>query len=498
MTASPSISLSLLEDAMKKLSAEKAFETMEVDVQRRGTQIILPDGMSTQNGIDCLTRKLKSDESQVRIHEEVEAFPLDGAYALMQVLRGMFGWAEAIPKKTFFGDIPPALVTLEIGVGKTTQIIWGDFMIPGIEGKLTTGRTEKNHQTIFVIAGQVKQKHKEEVKKIADAVRKYVKENSIYKGKAIRLHTNDEGHIDFESPPKFMDVMTVNENELIFSDRVMDQVNTSLFTPIEKTAHCRKYNIPLRRGVLLEGPYGTGKTLAAYVTAKKCQENGWTFLYVDRVAGLKEAFTFAKQYMPCAIFAEDIDRVVTGERSVEIDDVLNNIDGVDSKGSEIITILTSNHADRINRAMLRPGRLDAIVSVSAPDAPAVAKLMHLYSRGLIAKDTDLTGAAKELAGQIPAVIREVVERSKLYAISRLGENEELRLQGEDLASAARGMKNHLALLAEPKKEVETIEHRFGAALGSVVKQTLGTDFSKFESELVDVDERLDKVEQRIN
>ncbi len=65
-----------------------------------------------------------------------------------------------------------------------------------------------------------------------------------------------------------------------------------------------------------------------------------------------------------------------------------------------------------------------------------------------------------------------MERSKLYAISRLKPEEELRLTGDDLTAAARGMKNHLALLAEPKKDVETTEHKFGKALSSIVQNTL--------------------------
>src|SRR5262249_9702485 len=111
------------------------------------------------------------------------------------------------------------------------------------------------------------------------------------------------------------------------------------------------------------------KTLTAYVTAKKSSSNNWTFIYLDRVAGLHEAFRFAKQYAPSVIFAEDIDRAVNGDdRTTDIDDVLNTIDGIESKGGEIITILTTNHVDQINRAMLRPGRLDAVISIQAPDA----------------------------------------------------------------------------------------------------------------------------------
>ncbi len=250
-------------------------------------------------------------------------------------------------------------------------------------------------------------------------------------------------------------------------------MKTNLFTPIERTEHCRRLKIPLKRGVLLEGPYGTGKTLTAFVTAKKCADNGWTFIMLDRVSGLKDALTFARMYSPAVVFAEDIDRVVAGERSVSMDDVLNNIDGVESKGTEIITILTSNHAENINRAMLRPGRLDAVLHIVAPDAKAAEKLMRLYARGLILDTEDLTNAGVELNGQIPAVIREVVERSKLYAVSRcVTPNDEFTLKGSDLELAAKGMKEHLKLLNPSAAQPLNSNEQLGKALSLVVQDTV--------------------------
>src|SRR5690606_34759444 len=136
-------------------------------------------------------------------------------------------------------------------------------------------------------------------------------------------------------------------------EEVGAQIRTNLLAPLLYTEACRRHKIPLKRGVLLEGPYGTGKTQTAYACALLATQNNWTFIYLDRVAALDEALVFARQYAPAVVFAEDIDRVTQGERSVEIDDVLNNLDGIDSKNTDIITILTSNHANNINKAMLR-------------------------------------------------------------------------------------------------------------------------------------------------
>jgi SpoVK/Ycf46/Vps4 family AAA+-type ATPase len=120
-------------------------------------------------------------------------------------------------------------------------------------------------------------------------------------------------------------------------------------------------------GILLAGDPGVGKTLTAYVTAKKAVDHGWTFVYLSHAADLANGIRFALQYAPCVLFVEDLDRIVAGDdRTEEIDDVLNSFDGVDSKDKELITVLTTNHLEKIPGVALRPGRCDTLVVVTAP------------------------------------------------------------------------------------------------------------------------------------
>ena len=479
-------------------TAINKFENTDVLVQYHGTKIVLPDDpaqMTTEEAIACLQRKQKQDETVVALHEEVDAYPLDGAYALMQVLREIYGWANAVPTPGFFGSRPPQMVNMEIGYGEHVQVLWGRFEVPGIDGYVATSATRSNGRYIFVIGGEVKQKEKIVIKKIADRVREYVRKNSVYKGKAVRLQTDSDGEFDPTSAPVFMDLSKVNPEELVFSQEVDEQIRTNLFAPIIYTDVCRKHKVPLKRGVLLEGPYGTGKTLTAYVCALQASRNNWTFIYLDRVTALDDALIFARQYAPAVVFAEDIDRVTNGERSVQLDDVLNNIDGIESKGSDIITILTSNHAETINKAMLRPGRLDAIIHVAEPDRDAVKRLFRLYARDLIDPNEDLEEAAKELEGKIPAVIREAVERSKLYAIHRAGGDDAgLKIKGSDLTNAARGMQRHFDLLKESKKVELSNTEMVGAGIAGLLSEYTGEQVVKQSKETND---RVEEIHKRI-
>ncbi len=198
---------------------------------------------------------------------------------------------------------------------------------------------------------------------------------------------------------------------------------------------------------------------------------------------------FARCYQPAVVFAEDVDRVTDGERDVNMDDILNTIDGVESKGTEIITILTTNHVENIDQAMLRPGRLDSVISVSPPDAAAAQKLVKIYARGLISENECLDQVGKELDGQIPAVIREVVERSKLAAIKRLNPGEPLSVTQDDLVVASRGMKHHLELL-QVKAPEPTAAERLATALHETVLNGSGEKIESHSTALRMIGEHL--------
>jgi transitional endoplasmic reticulum ATPase len=454
---------------MEKAQEKKEQEFKNVEIVRTGSQITIPKGMTLKQARIWLERKEHEEEQEIAIDEIIDSFPLEGAYAFAKAISRKYGFAALVPTPGFFGPNPPVMIGVEVGLDSIEQVPWGRVEIPAIAGYLETGVTVKDNRMVFRIGGEVKQKHKEEVKELAIMTRRIVTEESIYRGKAIRVKfEKDPRKFNPRECPKFIDTSETKPEELIFSDEVKKAVHTSLFTPIQHTENCRKYQIPLKRGILLEGPFGTGKTLTAYVAAKKCVENGWTFIYLSNVEDLKTAIHFAKAYEPAVIFAEDIDRVMQqGERQENeaVNDILNTIDGVDTKGMELIVCLTTNHVDHIEPAMLRPGRLDAVISVKPPDARAGIELVRLYARNRLDGKDDFTEVGRKLAGQIPAVIREVVERSKLAAVSRLQPNEELLLRSSDLEFAADEMLNHLRLMT-PKPEDKRSDFEKGAdALG---------------------------------
>ncbi len=443
--------------ATAKTTDKVEMKFQNVDIVREGSQIILPKGMTLEEGRIWLDRKAVEEERQVAVDEVVEAHPLEGAYAFAKAIAHKYGFAAHVPTPGFFGDRPPMMIGIETGLSETAQVPWGRVEIPGMEKSyLETSFTWKDNRMVFTIGGQVKQKYKEEVMELANLTRQNVRERSVYRGKAVSVKfQSDPEEFNIRDCPKFIDTSDVNESDLIFSAEVDQAIATSIFTPIERTQLCRDYQIPLKRGILLEGPFGVGKTLTARVVAKKCVENGWTYIYLTDVKDLKSAIYFAKSYQPAVIFAEDVNRVMDADddRTEEIDEILNTIDGVDTKGMELVVILTTNRITDIEPAMMRPGRLDAVINVQPPDAKACVRLIELYARGRLDTSEKFDTVGQKLSGQIPAVIREAVERSKLAAVRRLKKGEKLLLKAADLEFAADEVLRHVALMT-PKPEDE--------------------------------------------
>lgn len=336
-----------------------------LELVRQGQKVIIPEGANLPDVIQYLVARMEDEETTVDINEQFHCHPIDGAISLSKAILEMFGDPNTttMTVEGMFGprEQRPAVLSVNISPTETMQVLWGGFTIPQIDGKLQCGVGGRYPSITFVMNGKVKKKSLHLVKALADRARAIAKEQSIYRSKSFILPVDDDGNVN-AMETKFFDVSGISKGDLIFNEELMANLQANIWTPLEASASCKAHGIKLKRGIMLAGSYGTGKTLTARVTANVANDAGWTFILVQRSTGLAAAIEFARMYAPCVIFAEDIDRAVAGaERTVDIDDVLNIIDGIQTKSEDIMTVLTSNHVERINRAMLRPGRIDALI-----------------------------------------------------------------------------------------------------------------------------------------
>jgi cell division protease FtsH len=192
----------------------------------------------------------------------------------------------------------------------------------------------------------------------------------------------------------------------------------------------RKLGARVPRGILLHGPPGTGKTLLAKAVA---HESKATFFaqsassFVEMFAGLGAArirrlFRQARKETPAIIFIDELDAVgatrgkdVSGEKDQTLNQLLVELDGFSSR-DEIVVIAASNMLDKLDPALLRPGRFDRQIFVSPPDLKGRRAILDVHTRDKpLAEKVDLDIVARQTSGLTGADLANLCNEAAIFA-----------------------------------------------------------------------------------
>jgi transitional endoplasmic reticulum ATPase len=486
--------LSAIGNKENKKKKEKQFGNVTVEYRTDGEKIILPEGMSNATARAWLEKIEKAEETVVNFHAEMKAYPSDGAYALLRAMQEKFGFADMVAEKGASGDTPPTMISLKLPDGTMANVPWGRLSFPGLDAKSYLETKYDNTKMLFIVAGQIKRKYQKIVDQLMLLTEQILKTDSIYKGNAIRVDLSflDTAGAGFAQPEFLNDsVKSIKEEDVLLDD--VTRLNyAAVLLRITKTNECRTKGIQIKHGCLLAGPYGTGKTLLAKYTAKVGIENKWTFIYLEDAKQLKHALRLAEMYAPCVVFTEDIDKAVEGGRSTEMNAILNTLDGIDTKSNPIITVLTTNHLENINKAFLRAGRIDSLVEMKPLNSVTGAQFLQRFAsdrsgNSLLTSDMDYSEAASSLTGIVPAFASEVVNKAKMYAMYN---NREL-LVPTDITTASDSFKEHIRLTTENIQPTE--EQIIARAVKTVNSYGTGIqDFTDVRDNVANMKKNMDK------
>lgn len=388
-----------------------------------------------------------TQKSETAVNAKISAFVPEGALAAKRVLDRLYPgkWAQIpLVKQSLFGTyvVDPTDLRVQVSAGVYESAPYNGVKIQGI-GTVEFMVSGQNGMPIFYMHATVQgEAAKERFEQFALAVEKQVKDSPLYRGKAIKMAWPNEQEGEewsFDSAPDFIDLRRFDPENVVLSPSVRSQVNKSVLTPIRKTDYCRELGLSVKRGVLLAGAPGNGKTLVASLIGHECEQNGWTFVYLKSGAkDLGKAYNYVSRWAPVVLFAEDVDRVARGrQREAIYDNLLNTLDGVDTKHNDVILVLSTNDLDSIRPEMLRPGRLDSIIRVDAPGHEEIAKLIRNYSYGELQDGFDPSAVCAILLGQNAASVREAVDRARLGALWDGAKPGEIVLTEGSLEDAAR-------------------------------------------------------------
>jgi cell division protease FtsH len=194
-------------------------------------------------------------------------------------------------------------------------------------------------------------------------------------------------------------------------------------------------NVP--KGILLHGPPGTGKTLLAKAVAK---ESGAKFYsqsassFVEMFAGLGAArirrlFQIARDNRPAIIFIDEIDAVGgergsdnNSEREQTLNQLLVEMDGFASSAEgRVVVMAASNLLEKLDPALLRPGRFDRQVFVSPPDVKGRERILRVHTANKpLRDDVDLSIVAQQTAGLTGADLANICNEAAIFCGRRAG------------------------------------------------------------------------------
>lgn len=430
-------------------------------IKRSGEHIVVPEPMKLDDAITIIEQQRDFEEQQVVIaHVFDHVPPPDSAIALYNCLLDEFSWAAAESTFSLFGERPPVLRSIKAGPnGELAAFPQGKFSMATIENTPCTIQSN-SQQTLFSV--HCKRKYKARFDRVIQKAHERAARESIYRHKALTFDLTYDKEIDEHVLD--LDFMRMSHvDSLILPRQVERDLQANIWTLMEKPEACERLGIPTKRAVLMYGDYGVGKTLAAQRTAHIAQRTGHTFIYVQNADQIDDAYQLALKLSPSILFVEDIDRYMEDKSYVATLSTI--LDGIDTKSSKVMLITTTNHAESLPAILLRPGRIDASIEFSPPDAETVIRLINYYAPTI---EGDLSKPSKILAGKIPAVIREACERSKLFALA----SDSKVVNADHLLDAANSMERQnemLRIATEAKKEKHTVGDELHKALYVAVK-----------------------------
>jgi hypothetical protein len=271
-------------------------------------------------------------------------------------------------------------------------------------------------------------------------IRALALEHNVYRGQVVSFGRSMFG--ERGSLLRFHDRPTMSRDDLILPAATFEDIRRQVVGVARRSARLRAAGQHLKRGILLYGPPGVGKTHSVRYLVSELTDTTVVQLTGEALHGIREACSIARSLQPAMIVVEDVDLIAEerdryGGETPLLFALLNEMDGLDDD-ADVVFLLTTNRADLLEPALAsRPGRVDQAVHIDLPDRASRARLVELYRRSLDVDLSRIDAVLDRTDGVTASFLKELLRRAAVVAADRDDQPEDrpLRVSADDLDAA---------------------------------------------------------------
>ena len=260
--------------------------------------------------------------------------------------------------------------------------------------------------------------------------------------------------------PSAMREVLINKPQVYWEDvggleDAKEKLRELVELPLLRPDLFKKAGIKPSKGILLTGGPGTGKTLLAKAVATEANANFISIKGPELMSKwvgesekhIREIFKKARQVAPSIIFFDEFDSIsqtrgsgMTDATERMVNQLLTELDGVEEL-EKVVIIAATNRPDLIDPALIRPGRIDAIVDLKIPDKTTREKIFLVHTKNMpLDKEIKLEHYVEKTEGWTGADIESICRNAGMNAIKRAykeksKEKSEMKITKEDFDSA---------------------------------------------------------------
>jgi cell division protease FtsH len=314
----------------------------------------------------------------------------------------------------------PDLVDLPSGPDRTTACLRrAVLLVEDIRGRyVVMVRGPERHQEPVLaveVAGLATPVAQEVLRELAELRHRL----NVYRGQVLELAYGPGGVV-----VTFPVLTATPRADVVLPEETLRRVERHTLDVVTHRDALRQAGQHLKRGLLLFGPPGTGKTHTTRYVVQQLRGSTVLMLSGQSLHAIGMVTRMARDLQPAVIVLEDVDLVAEdrgfgpGANPV-LFSLLDAMDGAASD-ADLLFLLTTNRADLLEPALAaRPGRVDVAVEITLPDAEARRRLLAVYTRGvpLALSDADIDDVVARTEGVTASFVKELVRRSVLEALT---------------------------------------------------------------------------------